>query len=270
MGQTSFSKENKPIQWNSDDEIGKLIGEYNNMLVKLEASKEALARSQKESAWREVAQQVAHEIKNPLTPMKLTLQKLERAIGQRDNESDQYAATVKNLLNQLQMLNDIVTSFSEFAKMPIPKNEKMNLAEVLKQLKTFFDSEENINLELQLHADEVYITADRKLMSRIISNVIINAGQSRKKGQEVVDVIITTEEVLANSAIQVMIQDNGTGIAEDVVERVFIPRFSTKKEGSGIGLAVAKHGIEHAGGTIWFETEWGRGTTFYLQLPEVS
>lgn len=270
LGQTSFSKENKPIQWNSDDEIGKLIGEYNNMLVKLEASKEALARSQKESAWREVAQQVAHEIKNPLTPMKLTLQKLERSIGSKDNESDKLAATVKNLLNQLQMLNDIVTSFSEFAKMPIPKNAKMNLAEVLKELKAFFDSEEHIDLKLQLHADAVYITADRKLMSRIISNVIINAGQSRKEGQKVVEVNITTEQVLTNSAVQIMIQDNGTGIAKDVVDRIFIPRFSTKDGGYGIGLAVAKHGIEHAGGTIWFETEWGKGTTFFLQLPETA
>lgn len=270
LGQTSFSKENKPIQWNSDDEIGKLIGEYNNMLVKLEASKEALARSQKESAWREVAQQVAHEIKNPLTPMKLTLQKLERTIGLNDGDSDQVASTVKNLLNQLQMLNDIVTSFSEFAKMPIPKNAKMNLADVLKELKALFDSETHIDLKLQLHADAVYITADRKLMSRIISNVIINAGQSRKEGQSVVQVNITTEQVMANNAIQVMINDNGSGIAKDVVERVFIPRFSTKDEGYGIGLAVAKHGIEHAGGTIWFETEWGKGTTFYLQLPETS
>ena len=240
------------------------------MLVKLEASKEALARSQKESAWREVAQQVAHEIKNPLTPMKLTLQKLERAISLKDKDSEKFASTVKNLLNQLQMLNDIVTSFSEFAKMPIPKNEKMNLAEVLKELKALLDSEDHIDLKLQLHADAVYITADRKLMSRIISNVIINAGQSRKEGQDVVQVNITTEQVFANNAVQIMINDNGTGIAKDVVERVFIPRFSTKDEGYGIGLAVAKHGIEHAGGTIWFETEWGKGTTFYLQLPETS
>jgi nitrogen fixation/metabolism regulation signal transduction histidine kinase len=168
------------------------------------------------------------------------------------------------------MLNDIVTSFSEFAKMPIPKNEKMNLADVLKELKAFFDTEKHIDLKLQLHADPVYITADHKLMSRIISNVIINAGQSRKEGQKVVEVNIITEQVLANNAVQVMIHDNGTGIAQDVVERVFMPKFSTKKEGSGIGLAVAKHGIEHAGGTIWFETEWGEGTTFYLQLPETS
>ena len=220
------------------------------MLIKLEASKEALARSQKESAWREVAQQVAHEIKNPLTPMKLTLQKLEQSIDLKDNDSNQIASTVKNLLNQLQMLNDIVTSFSEFAKMPIPKNAKMNLAVVLRDLKAFFDSEEHIDLELQLHADEVYITADRKLMSRIISNVIINAGQSRKEGQKVVTVNITTEQVLAKNAVQIVIRDNGTGMSQDVVERVFIPRFSTKKEGSGIGLAVAKHGIEHAGGII--------------------
>lgn len=271
LGQTSFSGENKPIAWNSDDEIGKLIAEYNNMLVKLEASKEALARSQKESAWREVAQQVAHEIKNPLTPMKLTLQKLEQAVNRQDKESSaRIAQTVKNLLQQLQMLNDIVTSFSEFAKMPIPRNEKMNLAELLHELEVFFAHEETIHLELQLHAAEVFISADYKLMNRIITNIIINAGQSAKQGQEKVAVKIKTMAIPAKQAIQIIITDNGTGIAADVVDRVFIPRFSTKKEGSGIGLAVAKHGIEHAGGTIWFETKWGEGTTFYMELPQIE
>ena len=271
LGQTSFSKENKPIEWNSDDEIGKLISEYNNMLVKLEASKEALARSQKESAWREVAQQVAHEIKNPLTPMKLTLQKLDRAVSHSDPSSFvEFGKTVKNLLNQLQMLNDIVTSFSEFAKMPIPKKEKMNLAELLRELNTFFDNDKVINLELQLHQENVFISADYKLMNRIISNIIINAGQSRKADQEIINVTIKTAYVPGNNAVQISITDNGTGIRSDVVDRVFIPRFSTKEKGSGIGLAVAKHGIEHAGGTIWFETEWGKGTTFYMQLPEIE
>ena len=271
LGQTSFSGENKPIEWDSDDEIGKLIAEYNNMLVKLEASKEALARSQKESAWREVAQQVAHEIKNPLTPMKLTLQKLERAVNLQDEESStRIAQTVKNLLNQLQMLNDIVTSFSEFAKMPIPKNERMDLAELLHELEVFFTHEETIHLELQLHAPVVFISADYKLMNRILSNIIINAGQSAREGQDQVDVKITTEAIPAKGVVQIRIKDNGSGIAADVVDRVFIPRFSTKQEGSGIGLAVAKHGIEHAGGTIWFETKWGEGTTFYMELPQIG
>lgn len=270
LGQTSFSEENKPIEWNSDDEIGKLIGEYNQMLVKLEASKEALARSQKESAWREVAQQVAHEIKNPLTPMKLTLQQLEHKVNEQAGSDAKLVATVKNLLNQLQMLNDIVTSFSEFAKMPIPQNQKVDIAEVLRELKTFFEIDEIINLELQLHAKEVFILADRKLMSRILSNIIINAGQSKKEGQDAVNVLISSEYVPGNASVQISVKDDGSGIDNEVVDRVFIPRFSTKKEGSGIGLAVAKHGIEHSGGTIWFETEWGKGTTFFLQLPEVS
>ena len=269
LGATSFSGSNQPIEWNSEDEIGKLISEYNNMLLKLESSREALARSQKESAWREVAQQVAHEIKNPLTPMKLTLQKLEREVSKTNSgENNQIEKTVKNLLNQLQMLNDIVTSFSEFAKMPMPVNEKVNIAEVLVDLKEFFDHEDHINLELQLHAPEVYISADKKLMSRIISNVIINAGQSKKEGQKQVDIAISTTQLKENGHIRISIEDNGTGIDPEVIERVFIPRFSTKEKGSGIGLAVAKHGIEHAGGTIWFETSLGVGTTFYLQLPE--
>ena len=269
IGKTSFSGENVPINWDSDDEIGKLITEYNNMLVKLENSKEALARSQKESAWREVAQQVAHEIKNPLTPMKLTLQKLERAIGD-GGSNDKIEVTVKNLLSQLQILNDIVTSFSEFAKMPIPKNEKMNLSDTIHELKVFFDNEEKIDLELQLHSSEVLISADKKLMNRILSNIIINAGQSRKEGQKKVKVVISTVRQEENKAILLTLSDNGTGISDDVVERVFIPRFSTKKEGSGIGLAVAKHGVENSGGAIWFETEWDKGTRFYIQLPELE
>ena len=112
--------------------------------------------------------------------------------------------------------------------------------------------------------------ADRKLMNRILSNIILNAGQSRKEGQERVSVEITTETIDEQSLVQVAIRDNGSGINPDIADRVFIPRFSTKKEGSGIGLAVAKHGIEHAGGTIWFDTKWGEGTTFYLRLPIVE
>ena len=269
LGMTSFSGENTPIEWHSDDEIGNLIGEYNNMLVKLEESREALARSQKESAWREVAQQVAHEIKNPLTPMKLTLQKLDLAV-KSDKPRENIEKTVNNLLNQLQILNDIVTSFSEFAKMPIPRNEKINLIKILKEVELLFKNQDHINLKLQLHADEVFIMADEKLMHRILSNIIINAGQSIRPDQDKVEVNISTELVGASEAVQIRITDNGTGIAKDVVDRVFIPKFSTKEEGSGIGLAVAKHGVENSGGAIWFETESAKGTTFFIKLPTVS
>lgn len=266
LGMTSFSGENTPIEWHSDDEIGNLIGEYNNMLVKLEESREALARSQKESAWREVAQQVAHEIKNPLTPMKLTLQKLEMAV-KSDKPRENIEKTVANLLNQLQMLNDIVTSFSEFAKMPIPKNERINLVDVLHELELLFNNQDHIDLKLHIHAQEVLIMADEKLMNRILSNIIINAGQSRKPDQDKVTVSISTEQTANPDAVQIKIADNGSGISKDVVNRVFIPKFSTKEEGSGIGLAVAKHGVENTGGAIWFETEIDKGTTFYIKLP---
>jgi two-component system nitrogen regulation sensor histidine kinase NtrY len=269
LGMTSFSGENTPIEWHSDDEIGNLIGEYNNMLIKLEESREALKRSQKESAWREVAQQVAHEIKNPLTPMKLTLQKLEMAV-KSDKPRENIEKTVNNLLNQLQMLNDIVTSFSEFAKMPIPKNERINLIEIVKEVEMLFRNQDHIDLELQTHTAEVLIMADEKLMNRILSNIIINAGQSIRPDQEKVKVKINTEFNTEGTTVQIKISDNGTGIDKDVVDRVFIPKFSTKEEGSGIGLAVAKHGVENSGGAIWFETQPGEGTSFYIKLPIVA
>ena len=267
MRETSFTGRNQPIAWQSDDEIGELIKEYNRMLEKLEESREALARTQKESAWREVAQQVAHEVKNPLTPMKLTLQKLERAVASATRPQAELVATVKNLLGQLQVLSDIVTSFSEFAKMPLPRNERMDLVAVIREVESVFSGDEKIELQLQLPDRPVYMTGDSKLMNRILANILINAGQSARPQQERVHVRVSLEVKEDIHKVLLAISDDGSGIAAEVRERVFIPRFSTKKEGSGIGLAVARHGVEQMGGTIWFETEEGKGTTFYLQFP---
>ena len=265
----SFAQQNDPLRWDSDDEIGLLVDEYNNMLVKLEESKEALARSQKESAWREVAQQVAHEIKNPLTPMKLTLQKLQRNLGDVEGDSEKVKESLRNLLAQLNTLNDIVTSFSDFAKMPIPKSEQVNLNEVIREGVDLFESDSGLNISLDFHEDNIVILSDRKLMGRIISNILINASQSRKNGQEVVNLKVKTEAVHNDNVVRLSFSDDGRGIPEEIKEKVFMPKFSTKSEGSGIGLAVAKHGVEHGGGSIYVESEEGQGTTFVIEFPRL-
>lgn len=263
----SFAQHNDPLDWDSDDEIGLLVTEYNNMLLKLEESKHALARSQKESAWREVAQQVAHEIKNPLTPMKLTIQKLQRSVDSSGESGKQITGALKNLLGQLNTLNDIVTSFSDFAKMPIPKSEKIDLIAVVKDVCSMFSSDKSLDIQLHFHADKAFIMSDKKLMGRIISNILINSSQSRKEGQDRVNVEIVTEHLERRGLLRLSFKDNGKGIPAAIRDRIFMPKFSTKDEGSGIGLAVAKHGVEQGGGNIWVESEEGVGTTFIIEFP---
>lgn len=265
---TSLASYNEPLDWKSDDEIGLLVGEYNRMLLNLEASKEALSRSEKESAWREMAKQVAHEIKNPLTPMKLLLQHLKRRLN--DNNPDTEAMVEKQintLLHQVDTLNDIATSFSAFAQMPIPRNEVFELSQAIRKAVNLYTNE-NEKVRFVNEVGEVNVNGDENLMGRILSNLIINGLQSVPIGREP----NVTAYLRYNSPQKVIIEikDNGTGIAENVKEKVFLPNFSTKYTGSGIGLAIAKRGIEHAGGSIWFETQEGEGTSFFIELPVVN
>ena len=268
LKRTTLSEENEPLDWKSDDEIGLMVTEYNKMLVNLERSKRALARSEKESAWREMAQQVAHEIKNPLTPMKLTLQQLQRRIVVKNNEDNKdIERPLKSLLRQVDTLNDIASSFSSFAKMPIPENKKFELMALLRQTFRLHKNTENSKIEFKDSDDELYTIGDEKLMGRIVSNIIINSIQSAPDG---VEVKVTGSVVTHNNKVTIKIKDNGKGIPDSIQEKVFMPNFSTKDEGSGIGLAIAKHGVEHAGGSIWFESGEKKGTTFFIELPLVD
>ncbi len=264
----SLSGTNTPMVWNSNDEIGLLVGEYNKMLINLEASKKALARSEKESAWREMAQQVAHEIKNPLTPMKLNLQHLKRTLSQQGEVKDDYTnKSINNLLHQIDTLSDIATSFSAFAKMPIPENERLELTEAVKSAINLYINDKDIDLETQIENGPIYVIGDVKLLGRIINNLIINGIQSVP---ESVTPRIAITLSTANKKAVIAVKDNGSGISDRIAEKVFIPNFSTKATGSGIGLAISKRGIEQVGGSIWFETKEDEGTTFFIELPMVD
>ncbi len=266
LKQTTLSGNNEPLLWKSSDEIGLMVSEYNKMVVNLEDSKKALARTEKESAWREIAQQVAHEIKNPITPMKLTLQHLKRLLGER-SDLDQIQKPVSTLLSQIDTLSDIATSFSSFAKMPIPEQERYELTKVVKETVALYENNEVDKVVFQPTDHEVFTVGDEQLMGRILSNIIINAKQS--VGEDTIEVLVELA-VIENKKILITIADNGLGIPEEIQEKVFIPNFTTKTSGSGIGLAIAKHGIEHSGGKIWFETEEGVGTTFYIELLQAK
>ena len=263
---TTLHDYNEPLEWDSDDEIGLLVGEYNRMLLKLEASKSALSQSEKESAWREMARQVAHEIKNPLTPMKLTLQHLRRTLP-ADNGVPQRATerAFNTLLEQIDTLSDIATSFSAFAKMPAPKSEVFEVTSVLKSATDLYANDADIALELAIPDQELFVVGDRQMMSGIFTNLLINGIQSVPANRQPhLRVTLSHRE---GHRVTIEVGDNGTGISEGIRSKVFLPNFSTKYTGSGIGLALAKRGVEHAGGRIWFETEEGVGTSFFVELP---
>lgn len=255
---------NEPLEYNSNDEIGLLVGAYNQMLVKLDESKEALSRSEKESAWREMARQVAHEIKNPLTPMKLTLQHLQRIFSL---EKPQLLNSINSMIGQIDTLSDIATSFASFANMPIPKNEKFEMGEVVRQTVNLYENNENAIINLNIPAGEYFVMGDKKLISRIVTNLIINGIQSVQEDK--IPQIDVNLQTIGKEKVIVEVKDNGSGISEDIGQKVFLPNFTTKNTGSGIGLALAKRGIEHANGSIWFETEEGIGTSFFIEMPMV-
>ncbi len=264
LKKTTLTEFNEPLTWNADDEIGLMVGEYNRMLVKLEDSKVALAKSEKQSAWRDIAQQVAHEIKNPLTPMKLTLQHLSRKLLDSDKDQEK-ERPINMLLKQIETLDDIASSFSSFAKMPIPESEKYEFSEVLKNVVNLHSNTKNVNIDLQLPDERVFTLGDEQLMGRILSNLILNAIQAKQEGRVLIDIVLTTNR----DKLQLEVKDNGPGIEEEIKSKIFIPNFTTKETGSGIGLAISKHGVEHAGGKIWFESTDTTGTSFFIELPTI-
>lgn len=248
---------NEPIEYESSDEIGSLVKDYNQMLVKLEDNKKALARSQKETAWKEIAKQVAHEIKNPLTPMQLKIQQMLR----KSNSDSKEHETFTSLLTQIDTLSQIAESFSAFAEMPAPDNQLFDWGNLVKEVASLYRAE-HATIDLSV-AEGVVIEADEDIFRRILNNIVLNAIQSVTNKQA--DIYISLEEKERKGILSV--RDNGKGISASIKDKIFLNYFSTKSTGSGIGLALAKKGIENAGGNIWFESKEGEGTTFFIAMP---
>lgn len=263
LSNTTLKQENKPLNWQSNDEIGWMVQEYNRMLSNLEKNKIELARSQKESAWREMAQQVAHEIKNPLTPMKLTLQQLEMLMHGDNFPKEKAERAVKNLLVQLEILNEIATSFSSFARMPAPILNRTDIHKLVEKTVALYSNHPSGRVVLKPSGKGQYVVmGDDQLLSRIFSNLILNGLQSGES--PVVEAAVTQ----VDNNVVISFRDNGRGIDESLRDKVFMPHFTTKKSGSGLGLAISRQGIEQSGGSIWFETS-PAGTTFFISLPAV-
>jgi nitrogen fixation/metabolism regulation signal transduction histidine kinase len=266
LRRTSLTGGNEPIQYEAEDEIGQLINEYNNMLLKLEESKKALAQSEKEAAWREMAKQVAHEIKNPLTPMKLTLQHLKMRVGGNPAEKARLEKSINSLLHNIETLSDIATTFSNYAQMPVPEKEDFDIVGLLrKTVNIYIANEEDVDIRINVPDRKIIVEGDPGWIGRTLSNLIINGIQAVRKDQKPL-IKIDLQQVDQNR-ILISVSDNGEGIREDIKNKIFMPNFSTKYSGSGIGLAIAKRAVDHAQGKIWFDSKTDVGTTFYIQLP---
>lgn len=263
-----LGKKNELIAWSEQDEIGQLINEYNRMVDELARNAGLLAKSEREGAWREMAKQVAHEIKNPLTPMKLSVQHLQRAWKDQSPNMDVTLERItKTLVQQIDTLSSIATAFSNFAQMPKANKEIVNLAIIIKDTVELFKVSDNTELFLELNtsSEQIHIYADKDQVVRAFTNLIKNAVQAispDRQGRINVIVKESAEDYILS------LQDNGTGIPNDQVEHIFTPNFTTKTGGMGLGLAMTKTIIENAGGKIWFETKVGEGTTFFVSLPK--
>lgn len=266
ISKTMIGKKNKPIEWKRNDEIGSLIKEYNAMIATLEENANKLAQSERESAWREMAKQVAHEIKNPLTPLKLGIQMLDRSWKDKDENFDEkFRKFSKSFLEQIESLSRIASEFSNFAQMPDLKLERLQLLDVLNQAIQVFNQMEDV----QIQCDEAsirncFIIADKDQLLRSFNNLLKNAIEAMPDGKQGIIKVIGFKE---DKSIQISIIDNGNGIPEELRERIFTPNFTTKSSGTGLGLAFVKQAIENMGGNISYQTEINKGTTFYITLP---
>jgi len=266
LSRIRLGSQNEMIAWKGNDEIASLISEYNRMVEELSLSAGKLARSERESAWREMAKQVAHEIKNPLTPIKLSIQHLSKAWNDKapdfEERLDRFS---KTLIEQIDTLSHIATEFSNFAQMPKMVFEPVDLNEMLKNIVDFFAHSEGIELEYIAPAEEkCLVMSDREQLLRAFNNLVRNAIQSipeERKGK------ITVQLRNEDSAWLVSVQDNGSGIPEHIQEKIFYPNFTTRTGGMGLGLALVKSIIESSEGSVWFSTVISEGSIFYVQLP---
>jgi two-component system, NtrC family, nitrogen regulation sensor histidine kinase NtrY len=265
MRQINLGKTNEVIEWKSNDEIGGLVKEYNKMVEKLEESAATLAKSEREFAWREMARQVAHEIKNPLTPMKLSIQYLQKAIANNSVNVKELTANVANtLVEQIDHLSKIAADFSQFANIGNPKNEVFDLHDMLYSLTSLYETTENLLFKWVPVHQRIMVFADKTQLNRLFTNLLQNAleacvGHDKR--------VISVSEELDGESILVKVSDNGEGIPEAMKTKIFMPNFTTKSSGTGLGLAMSKTIVEQAKGKIWFETKEGEGTIFYVELP---
>ena len=263
---TRLEKRNEKIEVSdSSEEISTLINSYNSMIDELEDSVVQLAKSEREQAWRDMAKQVAHEIKNPLTPMRLTVQSFQRKFNPEDRDIhsklDEFS---KTLIQQIDTMSSIASAFSNFAKMPAQQNETLNVVEIVKLALDIFNED---YIRFTAEQEEIIAVFDRTQLIRVVTNLVKNAIQAMpERDDPKISVIIRVN----NDMVVLIVEDNGSGVLVENKEKLFEPKFTTKTSGMGLGLAMVKNIVETYNGKISFESEPGKGAVFKVELPKVS
>lgn len=251
----------RELDYKFNDEIGELVHQYNELLKKLRSSLDERARYEREGAWKEMAQQVAHEIKNPLTPLRLGIQQLERAWGDNAPDFDKRLARfVSTALSQINVLSSIADDFAHLADLRRPTLEPVSLQSVVKDAAGLYG--ERVELDL----NELEVIGDSRSLIRIFNNLISNAIHASDEAETTAPVLVKTRS--ENGKVVVEIIDSGIGISRQGLERIFEPRFTTKKHGLGLGLAMVKSMVEQLSGDVYAKSEKGKGSTFIVELKQ--
>ena len=264
MDEIRLEKRNTKIELKgASQEVALLVESYNSMIDELEDSAVKLATSEREQAWREMAKQVAHEIKNPLTPMRLSVQSFQRKFDPADpNIKQKVEEYSKTLIQQIDTMSSIASAFSNFAKMPAQKNETLNIVKIIDLAIDIFTEP---YVKFVSKEEEIIAKFDRTQLIRVITNLVKNAIQAIKHVENptvLIDVYSTQEDVI------ITVTDNGCGISEENKEKVFEPKFTTKTSGMGLGLAMIKKIVETYEGSISFTSIENKGTTFKVTFPK--
>jgi two-component system nitrogen regulation sensor histidine kinase NtrY len=265
MNEIRLEKRNKKIEIeSSSDEIETLVNSYNSMIEELEDSAVKLATSEREQAWREMAKQVAHEIKNPLTPMRLSVQSFQRKFNPEDENIHQKVEEYSNtLIEQIDTMSSIASAFSNFAKMPAQKSEILNVAHIVKLALDIFNEH---YIMFYPDDDDIIAKFDRTQLIRVVTNLVKNGIQAIPEGSE--DPKIEVRVFSENDTVNITVEDNGFGISEENKAKIFEPKFTTKTSGMGLGLAMVKNIVETYNGSITFASQLGKGTIFTVAFPK--
>lgn len=259
---TLFENEMRPIKYYKNDELNALARAYNRMILQIQDQKERLRFKASEEAWREMAKQVAHEVKNPLTPMKLTIQNFERKFDPQDpNVNEKVKQLTKTMVDQIDLIATVASAFSEFAKLPEKNNEVINLNTEIDDILRVFNDDQ---IFVHSNKSNIMINMDRIYLSRIITNLVTNAKQAQS---DVRNLLINVDIEQHHRRVVISVQDNGVGIAENMYERIFEPNFTSKNSGMGLGLSMVRKMIEDYKGQITVKSEVGKGSTFIITLP---
>lgn len=257
-----FDKNLQPIRYYKNDELNALVKAYNKMISEIADQRERLSYIEKQSAWQEMARQVAHEVKNPLTPMKLMMQNFERKFDPNDPNNE---TKVKNLsgviIGQIEVISRVATAFSEFAQLPKRNDEEINLNREIRNVLTIF-SDENIFIHASYY--NIMMKIDKDYLARIIINLVTNASQAKADNRKSV-INVDIEKI--EKRIKIIVNDNGVGISPDKLEKIFDPNFTSKNSGMGIGLTMVKRMVEDYNGTITVVSEVDKGATFTISMP---